>query len=399
MSFKPVGAADRRLLENVRPDAWPAPEPCGRYDLVVIGAGTGGLVSAAIGSALGARVALVERSLLGGDCLNYGCVPSKAILRAARSWSEARSSAGRFDGPRSSGSGDFGGVMERMRSRRADMSTVDSAVRFRSMGVDVYFGEARFKDPTSVTVGDRELRFRRAIIATGASTAIPPIDGLRDVDYLTNETVFQLTDLPRDMVVLGGGPIGAELSLAFATFGSRVTLLDMADRPLPREEPEASRVARATLEAAGVRFLGGSTAQTVGEAPNGVKQVTYSIDSRTDEARGDALLVALGRVPNLDLDLERAGIRYDRAGVKTDERLRTSNRRVYAVGDVAGRHTAAERFPILSFLRRPFYILRSRASVLPERSSSESGNRSRRCASGWTTWTVRVSTTKSRGSS
>lgn len=338
MTFTPVGRHDQRLLDNVRPSAWPNPEPEERYDLVVIGGGTGGLVSAAIGVALGGRVALVERALMGGDCLNYGCVPSKGLLRAARSWSEARRSAGHFHGPAVSGPGDFAGVMERMRALRADISDVDGGERFRSMGVDVYFGEARFTAPTSISVAGVELRFRRAIVATGARAAVPPIEGLADVDYLTNETVFQLTELPAELVVLGAGPIGAELSYAFSTFGSRVTLLDMADRPLPREEPEASEAARETLEAAGVRFVGGATVRAVREEPGEGKVVTCEIGGSTEDVAGEQVLVALGRAPNVDLDLERAGVEYDRRGIKTSERLRTTNSKIYAVGDVTGRH-------------------------------------------------------------
>jgi pyruvate/2-oxoglutarate dehydrogenase complex dihydrolipoamide dehydrogenase (E3) component len=338
MTFEPVGTHDRRLLDNVRPDDWPTPEPQGRYDLVVIGGGTGGLVSTAIGAALGGRVALVERALMGGDCLNYGCVPSKGLLRAARSWGEARGSAARFHGPEVSGAGDFAGVMEQMRSIRADISDVDGAERFRSMGADIYFGEAKFTGPTSLTVAGTDLHFRRAIIATGGRAAVPPIEGLRDADYLTNETVFQLTELPSDLVVLGAGPIGAELSFAFATFGSRVTLLDMAERPLPREEPEASDVARKALEAAGVRFIGGARVRSVREDGGRTKVVGYEAGGRTEEVSGERLLVALGRAPNLDLDLDRADVEHDRRGVKTNDRLRTTNPKIYAVGDVAGRH-------------------------------------------------------------
>ena len=338
MTFEPVGAHDRRLLDNVRPDDWPTPEPSERYDLLVIGGGTGGLVSTAIGAALGGRVALVERALMGGDCLNYGCVPSKGLLRAARSWAAARGSATRFHGPGVSGPGDFAGVMERMRSIRADISDVDGAERFRSMGADIYFGEARFTGPASLTVAGTDLRFRRAIIATGARAAAPPIEGLRDVDYLTNETVFQLTELPSDLVVLGAGPIGAELSYAFATFGSRVTLLDMAERPLPREEPEASELALKALEEAGVRFIGGATVRAVRTGTEGTKVVGYESGGRAEEVSGERLLVALGRAPNLDLDLERAGVAYDRRGVKTNDRLRTTNPKIFAVGDVTGRH-------------------------------------------------------------
>jgi pyruvate/2-oxoglutarate dehydrogenase complex dihydrolipoamide dehydrogenase (E3) component len=332
--FQPVGEADRRLVANVRPEGWTNPEPQARYDLVVVGAGTGGLVSAAIGAALGARVALVERALMGGDCLNFGCVPSKALLRAARSWAEARASAERFGGPVVGEDGDFPSVMERMRGLRADLSAVDGAERFRSLGVDVFLGEARFDGPESVVVGGVRLPFRRAILATGARAAVPPIPGLSEVPFLTNESVFDLTALPERLLVLGAGPVGCELAQAFARFGSRVTLLDMAESPLPREEPEASAVLRAALEGDGVSFFGGAKAVEV--TPRGeATVVTIEKDERRDQLEGDALLVAVGRAPNVDLGLETAGVAFTPKGVAVDDRLRTTNRRIYAVGDVA----------------------------------------------------------------
>ncbi len=334
MAFEMVGEADRRLMENVRPEIWTNPEAEDRYDLVVVGAGTGGLVSAAIGAALGAKVALVERALLGGDCLNYGCVPSKAVIRASRSWVEARDSATRFGGPAVEGGGDFPSVMERMRELRADLSEVDAADRFRSLGVHVFLGEALFDGPESVVVGDTRLRFRRAILATGARAAVPPIPGLSEVSFLTNETVFNLTELPERFLVLGAGPIGCELAQAFARFGSHVTILETADRPVRREEPEASAALRSSLEGDGVAFEGGARVVEVA-ARGDVKVVTIEQGGGRREVEGDALLVAVGRAPNVDLGLESAGVAYSLRGVEVDDRLRTTNRRIYAVGDVA----------------------------------------------------------------
>jgi pyruvate/2-oxoglutarate dehydrogenase complex dihydrolipoamide dehydrogenase (E3) component len=333
-SFEPRSDADHRLLATVHPQDWTNPRPLDRYDLVVIGAGTGGLVSAAIGAALGARVALVERALMGGDCLNYGCVPSKAVIRASRSWAEARASAHRFGGPDVTGLGSFPTVMERMRELRADISEVDGARRFSDLGVHVFMGEARFDGPDSVIVGDARLPFRRAILATGARAAVPPIPGLSDVPYLTNETVFGLTELPKRFAVLGAGPIGSELSQALARFGSQVTVLEMANRPVPREEPEASAVLLSTLERDGVTFLGGAKVVEV-EAEGDVKVVHFEKDDHRHELECDALLVAVGRTPNVELGLEAAGVAYTPRGVEVDDRLRTTNRRIYAVGDVA----------------------------------------------------------------
>lgn len=335
--FHPVSPADHRLLGHVHPDAWPNPDPRPRYDLVVVGAGTGGLVSAAIGAALGARVALVERALMGGDCLNHGCVPSKAVLRAARSWAEARDASFRFSGPEVSGDGDFAAAMERMRTLRADLSQVDAAARFRDLGVDVFFGDARFVGHDALEVAGARLNFRRAILATGARASVPPIPGLTEGRWYTNENIFGLTELPKRLLVLGAGAIGCELSQAFARFGSRVTLLEMADRPIPREEPAASAVLRAALERDGVDFVGGATVTRV-EARGDDQVVTFERDGGEDTRTGDALLVAVGRTPNLDVGLEAAGVEHTRRGVVVDDHLRTTNRRIFAVGDVATPH-------------------------------------------------------------
>lgn len=330
----PRDEPNRKLLSEVHPADWTNPTPAERYDLVVLGAGTGGLVTAAIGAALGATVALIERHLMGGDCLNVGCVPSKAILRAARSWAEARASAERFGGPAAEGDGDFGTVMRRMREIRAAISDIDGAERFRSLGVDVFFGDARFASSETVRVGEKVLRFRRAVIATGARAAVPPIDGLADAGYLTNETVFGLTERPERMIVLGAGPIGCELAQAFARFGTRVTLLDMAPRILPREEPDAAALVHAALERDGVEVVTSAQVRSV-TGGAGAKTVRYERDGRASETSATALLVALGRTPNLELDLEAAGVAYDKTAVTVDDRLRTTNAKVFAVGDVA----------------------------------------------------------------
>lgn len=334
--FAATGEHDRRLLENVHPPDWTNPAPEDRYHLVVVGAGTGGLVTAAIGAALGAKVALVERHLMGGDCLNVGCVPSKAVIRAARAWAEAREAAERFGGPRAEGPGDFAAAMERMRRLRAGISPTDGAARFRELGVDVFLGEGRFTAPDALEVGGATLRFRRAVIATGARAAAPPIPGLAEAGYLTNETVFGLTELPRRFVVIGAGPIGCEMAQAFARFGSEVHLLDRAAVVLPREDADAARVVQGRMERDGVR-MHLSTAITRVERRGGETVVHFEREGRAESVSGDALLVAVGRAPNVEgLGLEAAGVRAGPRGVDVDDRLRTSNPRVYAVGDVAG---------------------------------------------------------------
>lgn len=335
---EPWDAYNQELVRNVHPPDWTHPVPKARYHLVVVGGGTGGLVSAAIAAGLGARVALVERGLLGGDCLNTGCVPSKALLRAGRSWSEAATSEARFGGPRADGRGDFSAVMRRMRRIRAEISSIDRAARYRDLGADVFLGEGQFTSPRTLAVGDVALRFRRAIIATGSRPTTPPIPGLAEAGVLTNETVFSLTELPDRLVVIGAGPIGCELAQAFARFGSRVVLLDVADRVLPREESDAASVVQAALERDGVEFVGGAKVTRV-ERRGEERVVVYENGATLCEAAGTEVLVAVGRTPNVDgLGLEAAGVGYERGGIKVDRRLRTTNPRIYAVGDVASKY-------------------------------------------------------------
>jgi pyruvate/2-oxoglutarate dehydrogenase complex dihydrolipoamide dehydrogenase (E3) component len=326
---------DRRLAAEVQPPGWANPAPAARYHLVVVGAGTGGLVSAAIAAALGARVALVERHLMGGDCLNVGCVPSKAVIRAARGWREARHAAASFGGPAVDGGGDFAAAMARMRRLRAGLAPVDGARRFSEMGIDVFLGEGMFVAGDALEVGGSTLRFRRAVIATGAGAALPPIPGLEAAEPLTNETVFTLTALPRRLVVLGAGPIGVELAQSFARFGSEVHLVDRGPRILHRDDPDAAAIVARHLEADGVRMHLGASVTEV-ERDGALRRVRVSRGDGEEAIEGEVLLVALGRSPNVEgLGLEAAGIERGPHGVAISRHLRTSNRRVYAVGDVA----------------------------------------------------------------
>ena len=230
----PADPYDHQLLEHVRPPDWVNPQPEGPYNLVVIGAGTAGLVTAAIAAGLGARVALIERNLMGGDCLNVGCVPSKALIRASRARIDAEE-ASRFGVALSTDiTQDFSAVMKRMRRIRSELSHVDSAQRFKELGVDVYIGEGQFVGPDSVAVGKTVLKFSRATICTGARAAVPTINGLEQAGFLTNESVFSLNTLPKRLAVVGGGPVGCELAQAFARFGSAVTLIERESQLLPR---------------------------------------------------------------------------------------------------------------------------------------------------------------------
>ena len=368
---EPLDEPNLRLLANVHPPDWVNPEPAGRYHLVVIGAGTAGLVSAAGAAGLGARVALIERHLMGGDCLNVGCVPSKGVIRAARAWHEAREAHERFGGPavdgRSDGShGDFGLAMERMRRLRAGISVHDGAARFRGLGVDVFLGEGRFVDPETVEVDGRRLRFRRAVIATGARPAVLPIPGLVEAGHLTNETVFNLTELPPRLAVLGGGPIGCELAQSFARFGSRVTVLDMAGHVLPREDADAAEIVQQALQRDGVQLA--LNARILEVRSRGAERVVvFESGGERREVEADRILVTVGRTPNLEgLGLEAAGVRSNPKGVEVDDRLRTSNKRIYACGDVASpfqfTHAADAQARIV--IQNALFFGRSKASAL-----------------------------------
>ena len=332
--IRPLDEHNLRHLANVHPEGHVNPAPKDRYHLVVIGAGTGGLVTAAAGAALGAKVALVERHMMGGDCLNVGCVPSKGILRAARAWTEVARASATFGAPATAGAGDFSAVMRRMRRLRADLSPIDSVARFRDLGVDVFLGEGKFVDRGTVEVGGARLNFRRAVVATGGRPALPSCPGLAEAEPLTNETVFWLEELPRRLVVIGAGPIGCEMAQAFARFGSEVTLVNRGARLLPREDRDAAAVIEGALLRDGVRLQLGTKLLSA-ERSGGEYILHYDREGRRERAAADQILVATGRRPNVEgLQLDQAGVRCTDRGVAVDRRLRTSNRRVYAVGDV-----------------------------------------------------------------
>jgi pyruvate/2-oxoglutarate dehydrogenase complex dihydrolipoamide dehydrogenase (E3) component len=327
---------NRTLLGNVHPAGWQNPTPAGRYHLVVIGGGTAGLVTAAGAAALGARVALVEREFMGGDCLNVGCVPSKALIRAARAIHNARSAYHFGTTGGENLSCDFGRVMRRMRRLRVAISPHDSARRFRDeLGVDVFFGQARFAGPDSVMVDDAILRFKKAAICTGARAAILPIPGLAEAGCLTNETLFSLTELPRRLCIIGAGPIGCEMAQAFARFGSQVTLLEAAPGILGKEDPDASAIIRKALIRDGVDIREQVEITSV-EQREGLRVIQMEHKGLRQVILADQLLLGVGRVPNVEgLGLEAAAVTYDpRQGIVVDDRLRTSNRRIFAAGDV-----------------------------------------------------------------
>lgn len=305
------------------------------FDLVVIGAGPAGLVAAAGAAGLGAKVALIERGEPGGDCLNDGCVPSKALIASARAAADARAAA-RL-GVRATVRVDFAAVQARMERVRNQLAAHDSRARFRSMGVETIEGHARFVAADAIEVAGRRVRFRRAIVATGTRPAIPSIPGLSRVAYHTNESIFGIPRLPDHLVIVGGGPIGCELAQAFVRFGSRVTLVQKGPRLLAHDDADAATLLAQVLGREGVRVVLDASIAGVAPAPGG-----FRLDLGGEQVAGDALLLAAGRRPAVaDLGLEAAGIRFDiQRGIETDAYLRTTNPRVFAAGDVCGR----ERF-------------------------------------------------------
>ncbi|QHY94401.1 Mercuric reductase [Streptomyces sp. S4.7] len=300
-----------------------------RYDLVVVGGGSAGLTAARTAGRFGARTLLVERDRLGGDCLWTGCVPSKALLRVAADVQAARRAAA-YGLPPVTGPADLAVAMGAVRRAIGAIEPHDSAEALAPYGVDVAHGAAFFTGPGTLTAGEREVSFRYALIATGSSPTLAPVPGLAEAEPLTSDTVWELAELPRRLVVLGGGPIGCELGQAFARLGSQVTLVEAMDRLVPREEPRASQVLRERLEAEGVTVLTGYRAAKVDAG---------AVHGPGGPLPYDALLAVTGRhAATRGLDLEAAGVAVTGTGdVLTDGRLRTTNHRIYAAGDVTGR--------------------------------------------------------------
>lgn len=365
--LQPLDSHNRTLEANVHPPDWVNPTPAKRYNLVVIGAGTAGLVTAAGAAGLGAKVALVERELMGGDCLNVGCVPSKGLISSARIAAIVRD-AGDFgvhvpDGVRV----DFDFAMERMRRLRAQISPNDSVQRFADLGIDVFLGAGEFIDKNTVKVGDAKLRYKKAVICTGARAAAPPIPGLDTVNYLTNETVFSLTELPKRLGVIGAGPIGCELAQSFARFGSEVLLVEATHGILPREDQDAATIVQKSLVQDGVKLLCCGRELKLSPADNErVRMSVTSHDNEYDEVV-DALLVAVGRAPNVaGIGLETVGVDFSKQGIKVNDRLQTTNPRIYAAGDVCSpyKFTHAADFMARKVIQNALFMGRAKASSL-----------------------------------
>jgi pyruvate/2-oxoglutarate dehydrogenase complex dihydrolipoamide dehydrogenase (E3) component len=305
-----------------------------RPDICVIGAGAGGLTVAAAAAAFAVPVVLVENRKMGGDCLNYGCVPSKALIAAAKRAHDS-ATAGVF-GVDANPVNAFARTNQHVHNVIASIAPNDSTERLTGLGVRVVSGTARFTSPDTVAVEDAiEIKARRFVIATGSAPTIPPIPGLEAAPYLTNETIFDLAELPSHLVVIGGGPVGLELAQAFRRLGAAVTVIEAA-RPLAKDDPECAQIVLDALAREGVAIRTGATVQLVRQTGGDI-EVTVKCGDAVDAVTGSHLLVAAGRTPKLDgLGLEAAGIAYVRAGVTVDRGLKTTNRRVYAIGDAAG---------------------------------------------------------------
>jgi pyruvate/2-oxoglutarate dehydrogenase complex dihydrolipoamide dehydrogenase (E3) component len=365
----------------------------GTYNVVVIGAGTAGLVSAAGTAGLGGRVALIERNKMGGDCLNFGCVPSKALISSARLIDKINRAQdwglGKME-PKF----DFNEVLSRMRARRAQIAPNDSQERFESLGVDVFRGEARFVSPHEIEIetspspqssppgrggraaageGGRRLRARNFVIATGSRATIPKINGIDSVPYFTNETVFDKLDFkPASMIVLGGGPIGCELGQTFSRLGVQVTIAQRRDRLLPREDRDVSEFLEKRFKDEGISVLTNCQVQST-------RRVDEKIDMKISQQNvetnisAEALLICIGRQPNIEnLNLDSIGVKADKGGVKTNEYLQTSQPHIYAAGDIVGpflfTHMAdAHARVVVRNILMPFQFLRQQIdySVVP----------------------------------
>jgi pyruvate/2-oxoglutarate dehydrogenase complex dihydrolipoamide dehydrogenase (E3) component len=304
----------------------------GVYNLVVIGAGTAGLVTTAGSVALGAHVALIERHKMGGDCLNFGCVPSKALISSARLLHRIRHGQ-RWGLNASEPAFDFNAVFSKMRMARDELAPLDSQERFESLGVDVFRGEANFLSPEELMVGNQKLRARHFVIATGSRAAVPQAISAGRVPYFTNETIFdELRERPESLLIVGGGPIGCELGQMFARLGVKVTLVQRGPRLLNKEDPAVSEFVQAALQAEGVRIL---TRFEVEEAKETAGAVT--LRGTGQSVSGNTLLIAAGRQPNVEnLNLRKANVSFTERGVTVDEYLETSQPGIYAVGDVIG---------------------------------------------------------------
>ncbi|GJD21709.1 pyridine nucleotide-disulphide oxidoreductase dimerisation region [Rivularia sp. IAM M-261] len=373
ISLRPMDEYNQRLVSYTHPPDWVNPQPADYYDLVVIGAGTAGLVVAAgaAGLDVGLKVALVEKHLMGGDCLNYGCVPSKTIIRSARVVGEILRARDFGISTAHYIEVDFPEVMQRMRKIRASISHNDSAERFQKLGVDVFLGSGRFASRDTVEVAGKSLRFKKAVIATGARAASLEIPGIEAAKYLTNETVFSLTQRPQRFAVIGGGAIGCEMAQTFRRLGCDVTVFHNKAHILNKEDIEAAQVVQNAFIKEGIRLELNCQVERVEKTSDG-KRIYFSSKGGRDSITVDEILVGTGRAPNVEgLNLEAVGVDYDKSrGVVVNDFLQTTNPQIYAAGDICmdwkftHAADAAARIVIKNALFSPFGLSKQRLSSL-----------------------------------
>ncbi|MDR3387680.1 MAG: mercuric reductase [Rudaea sp.] len=352
-------AYEHARVANVHPAAWHNPKPADCYQLVIVGAGPAGVAAAEAAAAFGARVALVERHLIGGTCLNTGCVPSKTLIRTSRLYAEMRDATRYGAQTPDDIRVDFAAAMERVRRVRSHLSRGDSAARLTALGVEVFFGDARFIGADTLTVNDETLCFKKAVIATGARPHIPSIAGLREAGCLTSADVFKLTELPRRLLVIGGGPLGCELAQAYCRLGAQVTIVQNKPLFLDREERDAAQILSDAFARDGIEVRLNTDVVAI-RMENGQKLVDLVSDDYRNTVAVDEILTGVGRVPNVEaLNLEAAGVAYEAGdGIRVDDFLCTSNPRIYAAGDVCLEHqytdtaTASARIVVQNALFR-----------------------------------------------
>jgi len=357
--LQPLDEYNKTLQSHVHPTGHVNPEPADKYNLVVIGAGTAGLVTASIAAGLGGKVALVERALMGGDCLNVGCVPSKGIISAARAYAAVRDAAEFGVNVPGEVTVDFAKAMQRMRKLRSEISPNDSVKRFMEKGIDIFLGQAKFTGNNTVEVDGRKLKYSKAVICTGARAAAPKVKGLDDVPYLTNETLFSLTELPKRLGVIGAGPIGAEMAQSFARFGSEVTLVMSGRGLMPKEDRDAAAVVRKSMERDGVKFVEGSRDVVLSKENDGSIRMKHVHPEKGYDIIVDKLLIAVGRAPNVEgLGLEDVGVEYSAKGVKINDKFQTTNPKIYAAGDICSPYqfTHAADFMARAVVRNALFM-------------------------------------------
>jgi pyruvate/2-oxoglutarate dehydrogenase complex dihydrolipoamide dehydrogenase (E3) component len=322
-----------KLTQNVFPSNWKNPKPSEIYDLVVIGGGPGGLTAASIARDLHAKVAIVEKNHLGGECLSAGCIPSKALIRCSRLAAEIHEASKYGIEVPPGWKVDFGAVMRHVHQLQATLSPHDAASHFQKLGIDIFLGAGHFISPSQLEVGGQVINFKKAIVVTGTQPIPLSVSGIEPSDYLTNQNIFTLSSLPRRLVTIGGGPINCELSQAFCRLGSQVTLITRGDTLLSKDESMATERLQKVIEMEGVRIVKNSQVRQIEK--RGEEKIVY-LNNSSEGIVADAILVGIGRIPAVeDLSLEKGSVAYDlKKGITTNDYLQTSNPNVYAAGDV-----------------------------------------------------------------